>query len=332
MPPPSASRPCPDNPRSPGRFPAREAVWLLHTTPVPRQVRWEPGHPVRIRRSHWTGVTTLAANGLAENGGVGKCGGLEPVSLNLTSYVAIGDSFTEGVGDDLPDGRVRGWADRVAHGLAAASTKPVSYANLAIRGRLLAPIVSDQLDAAIALAPALISLNGGGNDILRPRVSIVSIADQLEAAVDRAVGSGAHVILLSGADPTRHIPLGSLVRARGNQLAASVRDRLPKEHVTFVDNWADAELGQLPYWSRDKLHLNPAGHARVAGNVLAALGVPIGDVSESGLSAEAHERTAAYWRRYVLPWIGRRLTGRSSGDNRKPKIATLQPVERLRHD
>jgi lysophospholipase L1-like esterase len=264
--------------------------------------------------------------------GVGKCGGLEPVSLNLTSYVAIGDSFTEGVGDDLPDGRVRGWADRVAHGLAAASTKPVSYANLAIRGRLLAPIVSDQLDAAIALAPALISLNGGGNDILRLRVSIVSIADQLEAAVDRAVGSGAHVILLSGADPTRHIPLGSLVRARGNQLAASVRDRLPKEHVTFVDNWADAELGQLPYWSRDKLHLNPAGHARVAGNVLAALGVPIGDVSESGLSAEAHERTAAYWRRYVLPWIGRRLTGRSSGDNRKPKIATLQPVERLRHD
>ena len=247
--------------------------------------------------------------------------------MNLTSYVAIGDSFTEGVGDDLPDGRLRGWADLVALGLAAASTAPVSYANLAIRGRLLAPIVSEQLDVALALAPALMSMNGGGNDILRPRVSITSIADQLEAAVDRAVASGVHVILVSGADPTRHIPLGSFVRARGDQLAASVRHRLPKEHVTFVDNWADTELGQLPYWSRDKLHLNPIGHARVAGNVLAALGVPIADASHPGIPAEAHERTAAYWRRYVLPWIGRRLTGRSSGDNREPKIATLQPVE-----
>lgn len=250
---------------------------------------------------------------------------------NFSSYVAIGDSFTEGVGDDLPDGRVRGWADLVALGLAAASTETVSYANLAIRGRLLAPIVSEQLDAALALAPALMSINGGGNDILRPRVSIVSIADQLEDAVDRAVASGAHVILVSGADPTSHIPLGSFVRARGDQLAASVRERLPKEHVTFVDNWADAELGRLPYWSRDKLHLNPDGHARVAGNVLAALGVPIPGAPDPGISdrggaTEARERTVAYWRRYVLPWIGRRLTGRSSGDNRKPKIATLQPV------
>jgi lysophospholipase L1-like esterase len=240
------------------------------------------------------------------------------VNTNLSSYVAIGDSFTEGVGDDLPDGRVRGWADLVALGLAAASPGPVTYANLAIRGRLLAPIVTEQLDAALALGPALLSINGGGNDILRPRVSIASIADRLENAVDRAVAGGVHVILVSGADPTRHIPLGSFVRARGDQLAAQIRRRLPKENVTFVDNWSDAELGRLRYWSRDKLHLNPVGPA---------LGPEIADAADPGASPEAHERTAEYWRRYVLPWIGRRLTGRSSGDNRAPKIATLQPVQ-----
>ena len=92
------------------------------------------------------------------------------------SYVAVGDSFTEGVGDETPDGGVRGWADLVALGLALASPEPVSYANLAIRGRLLAPIVGDQLDAGIALAPRLLSLNGGGNDIMRPRVSIAPSA------------------------------------------------------------------------------------------------------------------------------------------------------------
>jgi len=242
------------------------------------------------------------------------------------SYGAIGDSFTEGMGDDLPDGSQRGWADLVAHGLARVSPQRVTYANLAVRGRLLAPIVTGQLDAAIAQRPELISLNGGGNDIMRPRVSIDSVADSLLAAVCSARAAGAHVLLASGANPTRHIPLGGRIRARGDDLAKAVRDRLPIEGVTFVDNWADAELEKLEYWSRDQLHLGPLGHRRVASNVLAGLNVAIpafphvdGDV--------ARPRAAAYWREYVLPWIGRRLTGRSSGDNRLPKIATLTVVD-----
>ena len=245
--------------------------------------------------------------------------------MPYSSYVAIGDSFTEGVGDDLPDGTVRGWADLVARGLALASTGTVTYANLAIRGRLLDPIATTQMDAAIALRPALISINGGGNDIMRPRVSIAAIADQLLAAVDSATDAGIHVVLASGANPTRHLPLGASIEKRGDLLALAVRNRLPRDNVTWVDNWADGELAQLRYWSVDKLHLNSAGHARVAGNVLAALDVPIS--APTGNDGDIpRPRTSAYWRAYVLPWIGRRLTGQSSGDNREPKSATLQPV------
>jgi hypothetical protein len=36
--------------------------------------------------------------------------------------------------------------------------------------------------------------------------------------------------------------------------------------------------------------------------------------------------TAVYYREYVLPWIGRRLTGRSSGDGRAAKRPALEPV------
>jgi len=244
------------------------------------------------------------------------------------SYVAVGDSFTEGVGDDTPDGGVRGWADLVAVGLALASPEPVTYANLAIRGLKITPIVGSQLDAGIALAPELISINGGGNDIMRPRVSVAAITDQLLGAVERAAESGSHVLLVSGANPTRHIPLGRLVESRGNQFARGIRDRLPMHNTTFVDNWADEELTDLRYWSADRLHLGPLGHERVAANVLAALGVELPDDWSAGANAFEHsQRTAAYWREYVLPWIGRRITGRSSGDGRLPKIATLQPVE-----
>ena len=243
------------------------------------------------------------------------------------SYVAVGDSFTEGVGDDTTEGGVRGWADLVALGLALASPEPVTYANLAIRGRLLAPIVGAQLEAGIALRPELLSLNGGGNDIMRPRVSIAAITGQLVDAAERAAAAGSHVLLVSGANPTRHIPLGGLVQARGNEFAARIRERLPLHNTTFVDNWADQELTELRYWSRDKLHLGPLGHERVAANVLAALGIELPDGWSGGAAGMQHsQRSSEYWREYVLPWIGRRITGRSSGDNREPKIATLQPV------
>jgi lysophospholipase L1-like esterase len=40
----------------------------------------------------------------------------------ITSYVAIGDSFTEGLDDPSPSGAYRGWADRLAGRLSAALT------------------------------------------------------------------------------------------------------------------------------------------------------------------------------------------------------------------
>jgi lysophospholipase L1-like esterase len=250
----------------------------------------------------------------------------------FTSYIAIGDSFTEGVGDQLPDGRARGWADFVALGLAAASPEPVRYANLAIRGRKLAPLIAEQLRPAIDQGPQLVSLNGGGNDIMRPKISMDSVVRMLDDAATRVTDAGIHMLLLSGANPTAHLPMGSVMRRRGDELDAAVRALLPRENVTFVDNWADEGLGDFRYWSVDRLHLNPLGHARVASNVLNALGVPV--PSEWGVeevaaapAGEKSRRTVDYYRKYVLPWIGRRLTGRSSGDGRTAKIATLTVVD-----
>jgi lysophospholipase L1-like esterase len=196
-------------------------------------------------------------------------------------YVAIGDSFTEGVGDELPGGQVRGWADLVALGLehananAAEPAGHLAYANLAVRGKLLGPIVRDQLKPALALRPDLLSVCGGGNDIMRPRVEISSVVGLLETVVDRALEAGAHVVVLSGANPTQHLPMGGLMQRRGDRLADAARSTFTRPGVTLVDNWADRELASIRFWSADKLHLNARGHTRVAGNVLTALGVPV---------------------------------------------------------
>ncbi|MGH3704533.1 MAG: SGNH/GDSL hydrolase family protein [Agromyces sp.] len=247
------------------------------------------------------------------------------------SYAAIGDSFTEGVGDELPDGSVRGWADFVAIGLAAAAREPIGYANLAIRGRKLGPIIDDQLAPAIALRPELLSFNGGGNDMLRPRMDEQVTASRFRDAIERIRAEGIHVLMLSGANPTDHIPMGKVFDARGARLTAALVDLADRPGVTFVDNFNDVGLRDIRYWSPDKLHLNALGHARVASNVLTGLGVavPVEWGVEEVAAAPAGPRsrnTAAYYREFVLPWIGRRLTGRSSGDGRTAKRPTLAPV------
>src|SRR6201992_4443800 len=93
---------------------------------------------------------------------------LFPQPPGEASFVAIGDSFTEGLNDVAPGGGFRGWADRLA-GLLAAEYPGLRYANLAVRGRLLRQVVAGQVPAAAAMAPGLVALGGGGNELLRPR-------------------------------------------------------------------------------------------------------------------------------------------------------------------
>jgi len=242
-------------------------------------------------------------------------------------YAAIGDSFTEGVGDELPDGAVRGWADRVAAGLAAvrgdSQDDVVRYANLAIRGRLLGPIVTEQLDAALSLTPAptLITLNGGGNDMLRPGIDVTSLVTLTEQAIHRCAAAGVRLVLLSGADPSGRLPFGRRIHQRAAALTAGVAALAATHGVEFVDVFHDTEIRRAPYWSADRLHLNAAGHQRVAELVLAALGE---GPAARAVSAESQVAgrllaEARYYREHVLPWISRRLQGRSSGDGRTGK-------------
>src|ERR1044071_2174023 len=88
-------------------------------------------------------------------------------------YVALGDSFTEGVGDPDPTrpNGVRGWADRVAEVLAA-QVEGFRYANLAIRGRKMAAVLAEQVEPALGMGPDLVTVYAGGNDILRPKVDV----------------------------------------------------------------------------------------------------------------------------------------------------------------
>lgn len=244
-------------------------------------------------------------------------------------YVAIGDSFSEGVGDERPDGVPRGWADRVAERLALLGGSPVYYANLAIRGRLLPDIVAEQLPAALALdpAPTHLSFNGGGNDIMRPSYDRTVHMARIRALIEACRERGIVPVVLSGADASAHVPLGGLLRRRAVDVTTATAELCAELGCTFVDVFADPVLRRAEFWSADRVHLNPRGHARAASVVLASTGLlSPSDVEDDLPLVTSGRRTlrgeARYYREHVAPWLGRRLRGRSSGDGRPAKFGT----------
>ena len=256
------------------------------------------------------------------------------------SYVAIGDSFTEGLWDPYPNDpdRQRGWADLLAGHLStrrsAAGQAPLQYANLAIRGRLLRSILTEQVPAAIALKPDLVSLIGGGNDILRPAADIDRLARNLDHAVGRLRAAGIDVLLGTGFD-TSGSPLVGLTRGRVGVYNAHIWSIARRQGAYVVDTWGMRSLADGRMWADDRIHLTTDGHARVAQAALVALGLPPDRADWDDPLAPlppvprlAQARANARWlREHAYPWATRRLRRRSSGDVRVPKRPVPAPVE-----
>ena len=260
----------------------------------------------------------------------------------FTRYVAVGDSFTEGMADadpERPDGYV-GWADRLAAHLARVARtagghpSAFGYANLAIRGRLLADIAGRQVDDALALAPDLVSIVGGGNDILRPKADIDALAARLEESVAKLRAGGADVLLATPSNPSE-APLLKASRGRAAAYTAHIWSIARRHDAHVIDLWGMTALRDWRMWAPDRIHLTSEGHRRVALNAFTSLGFTAPDAGwETPLPAAAPmsradwARANAQWaREYVAPWVQRRLRGQSSGDTISAKRPTVTPLE-----
>lgn len=248
-------------------------------------------------------------------------------------YVALGDSFTEGVGDPDParPNGVRGWADRVAEVLATKSPE-FGYANLAIRGRKLASVIDQQIQPAIAADPDLITIYAGGNDIMRPKVDIDAITWAYDAALGRLAASGAHLLVFTAFDPGGSA-IYRPIRGRFALYNEMVRWSADRHGATIVDFWRLHEYRDWRYWDPDRMHMGPRGHQRMAMKVLDTLGVEH-DLSMDDLPSyvplarrEQWRANATWSREHLGPWVHRRVTGRSSGDSISPKRPGLSPLD-----
>ena len=247
-------------------------------------------------------------------------------------YVALGDSFTEGIGDPDPNapGGHRGWADRVAEVLARG-TDDFAYANLAVRGKLIRQIADDQVAPAIALSPDLITVSAGGNDVIRPGTDPDEIGELFDEVIARLSVTGATIVVFTGVD----VGFSGVFRALRGKVAIyneNVRKVAEKHGCLVADQWALTEVQDERMWSPDRLHLNPLGHHTVARMVLETLGVhhDLQPMEPEPLPErtwrQARAQDLSWAREYFVPWIVRRIKGVSSGDNLPPKRPVPAPV------
>lgn len=253
-------------------------------------------------------------------------------SPDVRRYVALGDSFTEGLDDLRPDGTYRGWADLVAIRLAE-SRDDMHYANLAVRGRRIEHVQEDQLPQALSMRPDLVTLAIGGNDITGATCDVAALGAQFRDIVARLVDSGAHVVVFAGFDTRPMIPLSARVSARAAEYNEHIRATAHDLGATLVDLWPLPRLYEPQMWGADRLHLSTAGHRLVARAVLEALGEDLSAIPEPPSAAEGpspwlrRRADDAGWAvEHLLPWFVRAARGRSSGDGIDPKRPHLAPV------
>ncbi len=236
-------------------------------------------------------------------------------------YVAIGDSFTEGIGDPEPSspGGNRGWADRVAEVLGSQA-EDFAYANLAIRGKLLQQIIDEQIEPALELRPDLITISGGGNDIIRPGTDPDEIADRFDTAIARLRVGGATVVMFNGPDIGMTPVLG---RSRGKVAIynENLRAVALKHDAIIADMWPLRELQDPRMWAPDRLHFSPLGHHTIARMVLSSLNVEheLEPYSPEPLPIQSWRQARvddiSWAREHLLPWVIRRIRHQSSGDS-----------------
>ena len=257
-----------------------------------------------------------------------------PSKRRWSRYVALGDSITEGLCDTsrMPDGAFRGWADRLAQLLALSGNdrNPFRYANLAVRSRRVRHLLEEQLPRCLELRPDLVSILIGANDLVGGPVDIDALAGEVGGAVRALRADGCDVLLATVFLPER--AAAGLLARRFAAYNARLRTIARETGAMLLDLEAHPELARLEQWADDRVHLRSRGHRFVAYRAAETLGVPHAEAL-AGLDEAFHvdedvPARGTWLRRDALPWIWRRLRGRTAGDGLTAKLPDYVIVSR----
>ncbi len=249
--------------------------------------------------------------------------------MRVTRFIAVGDSFTEGMCDEIVDGKYRGWADRIADVMAHQSTE-FTYSNFAVRGKLIQQVAAEQVPIALTYVTGsrtLFSFHAGANDVLRPNYKPEVSLPLYAQTVRKVAESGATVLLFTVLERTdRQGKTADLWAKRFSEFNKNVRAVAKEVGAIVADANEEGLLSDRRFLADDRLHLNPLGHDRIAQGILEILELPYEvnwrqplPPAEKLSQARRYKSNVKWFLTFFLPWIWRRLRGRSSGDGMSGK-------------
>lgn len=195
-----------------------------------------------------------------------------------SAYLAIGDSASKGVGDDVGALRCRSWTELLAEGLASDSPE-LKYRNVAYRGATAPGILRMQLPHLQEFGPDLVSVTVGANDARDPKWTAGAFSANFSAILAAIDDAGAQSMVATYPD-IRSIfeQLGRNIRPSWKPYFERVREvnRIIREAGRSFDSllvdleWSEAATDPQ-YLSSDFTHPNAIGYRLAARTALEAI-------------------------------------------------------------
>ncbi|PEX38459.1 lipase [Bacillus cereus] len=193
-------------------------------------------------------------------------------------FIAIGDSFTEGIGDEVEGIALKSWVDHFVQ----LYVNDIEYVNFAKRGLVTKEIRSQQLEKALAFKPDLVSLIAGANDVLKGRWNLQTYKNDMEFMIDKLSKTGADIMIANLPDFTVRLPFASEKKQVIKEQLLEANDvirSLSKEYkLHHVDFWSHQLVNDNTLWSTDLIHPNSKGYVKVAELIFNSL--PVHDSSK----------------------------------------------------
>ncbi|MGM9986397.1 MAG: SGNH/GDSL hydrolase family protein [Bacillaceae bacterium] len=185
-------------------------------------------------------------------------------------FIALGDSLTEGYGDEVTGLEKRSWVDYIVEHFCIPT-----YANLARTGLRSDEVFHKQFSQVMERTPDLVSVIAGGNDIIQKRYFSYTYQKRMERMICHFSQKNAVVITSNFPDFTRFITLQKPLKwmlKKQLQSCNKVIDTLAHQYNTVhFDFWNNQLFYNEQYLSEDRVHPNALGYKKIAEVVIERL-------------------------------------------------------------
>ncbi len=188
--------------------------------------------------------------------------------MSWSTYVALGDSLTAGTGDESRDGLRVGWAQRLADILSVRTAVRCRLINLAVDGAIVSQVLGEQLPAAAAARPDLVSLTVGMNDVRARGFDELSFKAGLGQLLEALAATEATVLTCTLPDITTIMTLSpemvDLARERMRLASDIIREQAESYGAVCLDAWSMPGITDPDLYAPDRVHPNGRGHQFMA--------------------------------------------------------------------